>query len=41
MIIPDKYTNTHKGEPFLFFDSGFGDERRLLIFLLPFCVHTK
>ena len=31
-IIPDKYIMIRKGEAFQFFDLGFGDERRMIIF---------
>ena len=35
IIIADKYKVTVKGEPFLLFDSGFGDVNRIIIFANP------
>lgn len=35
IILPDKYKTTLKGEPFLLFDSGFGDERRMILYATP------
>ena len=32
LIIADKYKVTVKGEPFLLFDSGFGDVNRMILF---------
>ena len=35
IIIPEKYKTTLKGDPFLLFDSGFGDEQRMLLYATP------
>ena len=35
IIIPDKYKTTLKGDPFLLFDSGFGDEQRMILYATP------
>ena len=38
IIIPDKYKTTLKGDPFLLFDSGFGDQQRMILYATPiFC----
>ena len=35
IIIPDKYKQTSKGDPFLLFDSGYGDEQRIILYATP------
>ena len=32
IVIPEKYKTSLKGEPFLLYDSGFGDEQRIIIY---------
>ena len=34
-MIPEKYKTTLKGDPFLLFDSGFGDEQRMILYATP------
>ena len=32
IVIPEKYKNSLKGEPFLLYDSGYGDQQRIVIY---------
>ena len=32
IVIPDKYKSRLKGDPFLFFNSGFGNEQRIIVY---------
>ena len=35
IVILDKYKSTLKGDPFLLFDSGIGDEQRITVYGTP------
>ena len=32
IVIPEKYKNSLKGEPYLLYDSGYGDQQRIVIY---------